>query len=322
LFDNWLAGERARFARWRRLALDRVATLLPDESDELIEVLRERVALAPHACETHLDLVRALTRHGLKAEAEATRATGIRLFENDGLDTGPLRKKADRSDLKSEKRQAEPSSTIPAAAKAEDPERAFPVAAVSGAQRRASIVIMPFGADLASDIEIANGLTHDITFGLAKLRSLMVIARGTAFALKARALSPNEAGVLLGVDYVASGAIRRDGPGLRIAIELAATESGRIVWADEFSISAQDMLSLLAPITTRIVSALDFEIRSCSAFTPRTHSAACVWGKRRRRPPMRARWRSSPTRTCTRTRSLRSPWRRQAICRRRSPKLC
>ncbi|HET7594742.1 MAG TPA: hypothetical protein VFK49_04760, partial [Stellaceae bacterium] len=131
------------------------------------------------------------------------------------------------------------------------------------ALRRASIVVMPLAsAGALADAELANGLTHDIIFGLAKLRSLRVIARGTAFALRDRALTPGEAAALLGVDYLASGVVRRDGARLAVRIELSAARSGQIMWADEFSIPAADTLALLGTITTRIVAGLDAEIHA------------------------------------------------------------
>ena len=46
---------------------------------------------------------------------------------------------------------------------------------------------------------------------LAKLRSMFVIAQGTTFALRDRGIGPEEAGRMLNVDYVVSGAVRRNG---------------------------------------------------------------------------------------------------------------
>jgi tetratricopeptide (TPR) repeat protein len=104
-------------------------------------------------------------------------------------------------------------------------------------------------------------LTNDIIFGLAKLRSLFVIARGTAFTLRDRGVRPLEAGTLLGVDYITTGTVRMDAPRIRISLQLCAQESGRILWADEYHSSADDAPMASAAIATRIVSCVDAEIR-------------------------------------------------------------
>ncbi len=260
LFDNWLASERRRFARWHARALVRLASLLPPDSEEAIAALRKRLALTPFDGQAYIDLMTALMAQGATVEAESLLASGTRMFESEGLDPAPLRLAA---------RKAKGTACSGGAVA---PEPMPPRAAASGAAaadasdasalRRASIVVMPLAVSAPADAEIANGLTHDIIFGLAKLRSLSVIARGTAFALRERALTPGEAASLLGVDYLASGVVRRDRARLAVRVELRAARSGQIIWADEFSIPAEDTLVLLGTITTRIVAGLDAEIHA------------------------------------------------------------
>jgi TolB-like protein/DNA-binding SARP family transcriptional activator len=249
-FDHWLGGERARCARSQRRALDRLAALLPEGSDERVEVARQRVTLSQLDGQVQLEFIRALTANGREVEAHQARAAAIRLFEREGLDTVALRI-----------RPGHPVKTTPLIVV---PDASLPSTRADGApdsqQRRASIIVMPFAAATSTDADIANGLSHDVTFGLAKLRSLMVIARGTAVVVQSRAPSAQQAGSLLGVDYVASGGVRRWAGRMRIAVELAAAASGAIVWADEFSVPDQQTLELLGSITHRIVSALDNEV--------------------------------------------------------------
>src|SRR5262249_34717171 len=71
--------------------------------------------------------------------------------------------------------------------------------------RRASIAVMPFHASSQAAECVADGLSHDIISGLARLRALFVIARGSTFALRDRASNPREIGRVLGVDYVTTG---------------------------------------------------------------------------------------------------------------------
>ena len=86
--------------------------------------------------------------------------------------------------------------------------------AVPPPPRRASIAVMPF-LDRSGAARVRGGagdaLAHDVITRLAKLRSLFVIAQGTVFALRERGIGTEEAGLLLKVDYLASGSVRRAG---------------------------------------------------------------------------------------------------------------
>src|SRR5262249_10490518 len=135
---------------------------------------------------------------------------------------------------KSQPTGASPSQTTPAAPTtlADSP--------VTTALRRASIVVMPFAEKEGERGGYANGLAHDVITRLAKLRSLFVIAQGTAFALHERCVSPEEASRALNVDYVVAGSVQQDRKRLIVAVELAETRTARIVWAEVFDHKLDD----------------------------------------------------------------------------------
>src|SRR5947209_6042691 len=120
---------------------------------------------------------------------------------------------------------------------------------------------MPFAGKRAADTELAHGLTYDIIFGIAKLRSLTVIARGTAFALRDRAINPADAATLLGVGYVTTGTILREDGQLVVRVELNASATGQIIWAEDFVISDADTFNVLRTITARIIAGIDSEVQ-------------------------------------------------------------
>jgi len=97
--------------------------------------------------------------------------------------------------------------------------------------RRASIAVMPFHASSQAAECVADGLSHDIISALARLRALLVIARGSTFALRERASNPREIGRALNVDYVATGSVLRTTVGSLSASNFArqatAASSGR-----------------------------------------------------------------------------------------------
>lgn len=129
---------------------------------------------------------------------------------------------------------------------------------------RASIAVMPFDDEGLSDIRggLAHGLVHDVITRLAKLRTLLVIAQGTVFALQDRGLSAHDAAQKLTVDYVARGSMRRHGKQLTVSVELVDTRSSRIVWADGFSRSSDDALQILDDVVNSIVSSIASEIEA------------------------------------------------------------
>jgi DNA-binding SARP family transcriptional activator len=68
--ENWLAGQRHRFSQMRQQLLQRLSSVLPPESDDRVEFLRECIEVAPFAEAVHLELVRTLLRRGLYSEAQ------------------------------------------------------------------------------------------------------------------------------------------------------------------------------------------------------------------------------------------------------------
>src|SRR5262249_59335404 len=80
LFDNWLTGQRHRFGQLRQQLLERLSAVLPPDSDDRVEVLRERIEVDPFDEAAHIELIGALLRRGLHAEAEHQIDASVTLF--------------------------------------------------------------------------------------------------------------------------------------------------------------------------------------------------------------------------------------------------
>jgi DNA-binding SARP family transcriptional activator/TolB-like protein len=249
LFDNWLAGQRHRFGQLRQQLLERLSSVLPPESDERIEVLRECIEVAPFDEAVHIELVRALLRCGLYTEAERQIDASVERFQTEGIDAASL-KAAFAAAQRSLSKPA--SMSLVGFARFDAP---------SGRQvldrRGPTLLLMPFTAAPES-IADADSVTSDIIFGFAKLRSISVIARGTAFSLRSQ--TPAAAATLVNAQYVASGHLRRDGKKYLVSVELIDPRSDRIFWVDEFSCNAADSFSAPPQLAVRIVTGLDAEI--------------------------------------------------------------
>jgi TolB-like protein len=117
-------------------------------------------------------------------------------------------------------------------------------------------------AELALPGGFAQGLAHDVTTRLAKLRSLFVIAQGTTFALHERGIGAEEAGRRLNVDYVVSGSVHVRGGRFTATVELVETRSARIVWADTYDHKLDNAFLVLDGIGDRIVASIAVEIET------------------------------------------------------------
>ena len=250
LFDNWLAGQRHRYGQWRQQLLERLAVALPPESDDRVEVLRECIEVAPFEEAAHIELVRALLRRALYAEAEHQIDASIALFQREGIDP---------ASLKAAFAAAQGSVAKPADVSAIDITRLDSPSAQQVARARGpTILVMPFAAATPEDVVDADSLTSDIIFGVAKLRSISIIARGTAFSLRSQ--TPGAAAALVNAQYVASGHLRRNGKTYLVSVELSDPRTGRIFWADEQCCNAVDSFSAPPLLAARIVAGLDAEI--------------------------------------------------------------
>lgn len=250
LFDNWLAGQRHRFGQLRQQLLERLGAVLPPESDARLEVLRELIDVAPFDDAVHVALVRALLDRALVAEAQHQIEASVARFQSEGIDA---------TVLKAGFAAAHRAVCQPARASRIDMTRLDSPSAEHEERTRAPmILVMPLVAAAPESVADADGVTSDIIFGFAKLRSIGIIARGTALSLRNH--TPSAAAALVNAQYVASGQLRRDGRRYLVSIELSDPRSGRVFWAEEFGCDAVDSFSAPPLLAARIVAGLDSEI--------------------------------------------------------------
>jgi DNA-binding SARP family transcriptional activator/TolB-like protein len=247
-FENWLASQRHRLGQLRQQLLERLSALLSLE--DRIEVLREIIEIAPFDETAHVALVRALLRCALYAEANHQIVASVKRFEREGIDPTSLRygfATAQREDTK------------PATATCIDVSHLdAPCDLQALRTRRPTLLVIPFTASAPESVVDADSITSDIIFGVAKLRSISIIARGTAFSLRNR--SPKAAAALVNAQYVATGHLRHDGRRYLVSVELTEPSSGRIFWADEFCCSRDETFSAPGSLVAQIVAGLDTEI--------------------------------------------------------------
>jgi TolB-like protein/Flp pilus assembly protein TadD len=259
MFDAWITAERRRFRGIQAVLLENLARALPHEA--AAPYIDEWLKLSPFDRNAHELLLSSLARQGRMADGEAHLASACKLFEADGLDSAPLRNLW-RATREKHAAQAQPGPVLAPLSASLIEVRSF-APDTPAANRRASIAVMPF-VDRSSEADTRGGasdaLAYDVITRLAKLRSMFVIAQGTTFALRDRAIGPEEAGRMLNVDYVVSGSVRRNGRKLTVSADLIETRTARIVWAEVFNEKIGDALHVLDEIGNRIVASVAHEI--------------------------------------------------------------
>lgn len=127
---------------------------------------------------------------------------------------------------------------------------------------RPAVVILPFG-NLSGDPEwdhYADGITEDITTALAKHRSLLVIARNSAFAFKDHGGDVRRIARELGADYIVEGSVHKIGQRVRVTAHLVERETGRLMWADRYDRALEDIFLVQDTITAMIAGSIEPQI--------------------------------------------------------------
>jgi len=125
-----------------------------------------------------------------------------------------------------------------------------------------SIAILPF-VNMSSDPEdeyFSDGLTEELIGSLAKIKSLRVTARTSAFAFKDANRDIRNIGQQLNVRTLLEGSVRRDQNQIRITAQLINVEDGFHLWSESYDYKLENVLSLQASIAKAIVSALRIQL--------------------------------------------------------------
>ena len=127
-----------------------------------------------------------------------------------------------------------------------------------GSEGRTSIVVLPFREHNVrpEDAYFAEGIVDDIIHALAGLKELFVISRGSAVGLADSGFDVRAIGRELGVRYVMHGSVQRSEFEIRIRTELCNTETGEIVYTDQYRGALTDLFQLQGRIADRVVTIL------------------------------------------------------------------
>jgi TolB-like protein len=119
-------------------------------------------------------------------------------------------------------------------------------------------VVLPF-VDMSPEQDqeyFCHGVTEEIITSLARVPSLRVISRTSAFAFHGRDLEVTEIGRRLRVGAALEGSVRKAGDRVRITTQLVNTEDGYQLWSRRFDRELADVFAIQDEIAATIATEL------------------------------------------------------------------
>ena len=121
-----------------------------------------------------------------------------------------------------------------------------------------SIAVLPF-VNMSADAEneyFSDGISEELLNVLAKVSSLRVASRTSAFAYKGKDLPVSEIARALQVDNVLEGSVRKAGNRVRITAQLIDGRSDKHLWSETYERQLDDIFDIQEEISNAIVDAL------------------------------------------------------------------
>ncbi|MDP9172165.1 MAG: tetratricopeptide repeat-containing serine/threonine-protein kinase [Acidobacteriota bacterium] len=131
-----------------------------------------------------------------------------------------------------------------------------------------SISVVPF-ANLNHNPEndyFTEGLAEEITYRLAQLPGLRVTARTSAAALR-KDDNMLRTAARLGIGFLLDGSVRRQGPRMRISVQLVKTADGFQLWSERYDRDITDIFAVQDEIAASITEILKVQL-GCSHVLP------------------------------------------------------
>ena len=127
---------------------------------------------------------------------------------------------------------------------------------------RPLIAVLPFAiiSEEPGKEYLADGITDDIITALTRYRWFRVVVRGSAFAVRDRAIDVTKAAEVLGAQYALHGSVRYSAQRLRISVQLVDAEGGTHLWAERYDLAMADVFAIQDEIAERVVAAIEPEL--------------------------------------------------------------
>jgi transcriptional activator of cad operon len=125
-----------------------------------------------------------------------------------------------------------------------------------------SVAVLPFVdmSDQKDQAYLADGLSEELIYRLARVRGLRVPARTSSFYFKDKQASVPEIARALGVAHLLEGSVRNSGNTLRITTQLVRVDSGYQVWSKTFDRPLTDVFKIQDEIAGAVAQVLELSL--------------------------------------------------------------
>jgi adenylate cyclase len=262
-FEDWLRAARSRLRDRACAGYERLAERLSDlgRLEEAMDQLRSRLAIDPACEQAHRSLMELLARTGRRSDA-------LRQYQQcvDALDRELGTEPSAQTLAILEKIRGAEAPVVPQKAVAAEP----PLPVIEPIAEPPSVAVLPFeNLSPEEDSYFTDGITEDIITALSRFGSLLVIARASTFAYRDRDVLDQQIGEELGAEFIVRGSVRREGPRIRLSVQLLEARTGKHLWAQRFDREVEDVFLVQDEVTETIVSTLAGRVEAARIATAR-----------------------------------------------------
>jgi TolB-like protein len=121
-----------------------------------------------------------------------------------------------------------------------------------------SLAVLPF-ANVSGDASqefFSDEMTDEIMLALAKIPSLRVVGRQSAFQFKGKNQDNRAVGKALGATYLIEGSVGKRGDRVRIIAQLVQSDNGVSLWTESYDRDLNDIFAVQEDVARAIASAL------------------------------------------------------------------
>ncbi|MGE4063253.1 MAG: hypothetical protein AB7E79_07775 [Rhodospirillaceae bacterium] len=121
-----------------------------------------------------------------------------------------------------------------------------------------SIAVLPF-VNLSGDPSqefFSDGMTEEITSALAKIKTLRVVGRTSAFKFKGQNEDLRAIGQALGASHILEGSVRKEGNQIRVTGQLIKADDGTHVWTENYDRELKSVFAVQDEVARAIAAAL------------------------------------------------------------------
>jgi TolB-like protein/thioredoxin-like negative regulator of GroEL len=142
---------------------------------------------------------------------------------------------------------------------------------ISAEKRAQAVAVLPF-LNLTGNSDqdyLSDGITEEITGGLAATRSLRVVARTSSFRFKSNDVDVRQIGNQLNVSSIVEGSVQSSGDSLEIAVHLVRVPDGYQIWSATYHRGRANLSSveneICDSLARALVSGANAQVRSVDA---------------------------------------------------------